>query len=728
MKKSRSHFLLVLLLCAALTLSVMASSAAVWTKVIENGVGLATFSLSVTPEGNESFQESNFLLSTGQTLKNFLHEYTYIVPAGTETVTVSFTSSDPKNGFFVEAEEVSFNDCVDFKNKPETPMTETTVTLNEGEGSTKYILPYLVGNHEGPEDNPTSISNWRITKSRIYQFHFVEASESASIPDTGNLPERVEYKLGDTVATPLEVKVSAPEGSDITYTWYQGATETTTTTVIDGANTATYTPSTENAGVTFYRVEATVKEAEKNPVTLRSATTKFVVKDPNVQFSLQTFMTRDLQLVDGGIYTLKKTLNGQTESYLLYVSGGKLTGTIPDGETIERVWSGSAADELDLKQEGALTVDYDTNTFVIDLTKAQSRESAFLVENMLRTRVYQHLLGRCLYLETSKGIYTIVADSESCTEMHVQYLPEIVELVDADGAALDSFQVQFSANEAPAGSVYQKTLTSSTPAVLRARVVNRGELAGQQIDAYTRYNVWKQTQENWVLVNGRLVGGNFHGRTDVADGTSDAFTLNPGWNVVEVYTNIAPYYLYNNRAMQSSGMRAKALLADSGNIYSFKSVLETSVVYLINYGGNAATSVPQSSQTDTSLQEVQALRFGATYSPIASCPLRKTVDGYELTVPQSFNTNVGGSTSNYEYTHAVLIAATPKVPGATATFSGPDGLVVSESVADGAFLNMEALYGEDKSFTLTVTAANGTATKDYTVHVVYASSVTKPEI
>ena len=607
-------------------------------------------------------------------------------------------------------------------------MTETTVTLNGGEGSTKYILPYLVGNHEGPEDNPTSISSWRITKSRIYQFHFVEASESASIPDTGNLPERVEYKLGDTVATPLEVKVSAPEGSDITYTWYQGATETTTTTVIDGANTATYTPSTENAGVTFYRVEATVKEAEKNPVTLRSATTKFVVKDPNVQFSLQTYMTRDLQMVDGGIYTLKKKLNGQTESYLLYVSGGKLTGTIPDGETIERVWSGSAADELDLKQEGALTVDYDTNTFVIDLTKAQSRESAFLVENMLRTRVYQHLLGRCLYLETSKGIYTIVADSESCNEMHVQYLPEIVELVDADGAALDSFQVQFSANEAPAGSVYQKTLTSSTPAVLRARVVNRGELAGQQIDAYTRYNVWKQTQENWVLVNGRPVGGNFHGRTDVADGTSDAFTLNPGWNVVEVYTNIAPYYLYNNRAMQSSGMRAKALLADSGNIYSFKSVLETSVVYLINYGGNAATSVPQSSQTDTSLQEVQALRFGATYSPIASCPLRKTDDGYELTVPQSFNTNVGGSTSNYEYTHAVLIAATPKVPGATATFSGPDGLVVSESVADGAFLNMEALYGEDKSFTLTVTAANGTATKDYTVHVVYASSVTKPEI
>lgn len=74
------------------------------------------------------------------------------------------------------------------------------------------------------------------------------------------------------------------------------------------------------------------------------------------------------------------------------------------------------------------------------------------------------------------------------------------------------------------------------------------------------------------------------------------------------------------------------------------------------------------------------------------------------------------------------MAATPTVPGATATFSGADGLVVGESVADGAFLNMEALYGKDKSFTITVTAADGKTTKEYPVNVIYASSVTTPQI
>ena len=128
------------------------------------------------------------------------------------------------------------------------------------------------------------------------------------------------------------------------------------------------------------------------------------------------------------------------------------------------------------------------------------------------------------------------------------------------------------------------------------------------------------------------------------------------------------------------------------------------------------------------MQEVQALRLGATNTLIAACQIRKTDSGYELTLPQTFDTDQAESTRNNEYTHAVLMAATPKVPGATATFSGTDGLVVGECVADGAFLNMEALYGKDKSFTITVTAADDKTTTTYPVQVVYASSVTSPTI
>ena len=242
-----------------------------------------------------------------------------------------------------------------------------------------------------------------------------------------------------------------------------------------------------------------------------------MVKKTDVAFSLQTYITRELRPLedcDEGIYTLKQKLNGQVDEYLLYLSMGKLTGTIPDNVTIERIWSGSAADELNLNQEGALTVDYDTNTFVIDLTKAQSRESALLANNITSYRSYQHLLGRCLYLQTDDGkVYTIAMDSESCNESHKNYLPETVELVGADGIALEGFQIQVPAGGTPTGSVYQKTLTSSTSAVLRARVKNRGDLVGQQVTDTTRYNTWKQTQENWVLVNGQPVGGSFHGQT-----------------------------------------------------------------------------------------------------------------------------------------------------------------------------------------------------------------------
>ena len=486
-------------LAATNTNSVMAFAADPATVKTGHEKGLTQFALSPAPLNVESVSPvtSSFKIKSGPSVK-ILYEYTYTVPAGTESVTISFTSSDSQNGFFMEAKNgtVTMKDFMSFQDKPDEPMTQKTVTLVDGKGSTDCILPYLVGDYDGSAENPTKIYNWTLNNSKIYQFHFVEASESISIPQNGDLPERVVVsKPGDSV-DPLKVTVKAPDDSEIHYVWYQGATEETTTTVIEGNDSNTYTPLTENVGVTYYRVVATVTEAGKTPVTLQSRTTKFVVKNPNVTFSLQTYMTRALQPLESSnekIYTLKQKLDGQADEYLLYVSGGLLTGTIPDGMSIQRIWSGSASDELNLTSD-ALTIDSDTNTFTIDVTKAQSKESACLANNIIRYRVYQHLLGRCLYLETSDNkVYTIVMDSESCNSAHKGYLPETVELIGADGSALNDFQVQVPAGEAPTGSVYQKTLTSSTPAVLRARVKNRCDLVGQQVTDTTRYNTWEQT-------------------------------------------------------------------------------------------------------------------------------------------------------------------------------------------------------------------------------------------
>ena len=697
------------------------------------GKGMTEFTLSVAPSNpNAAPSLTKYSLKGGPSV-NFLYQYTYKVPAGTKSVTISFTSADPENGFFVESANgtVSFTDFTSLKAKPEDAITETTVTLTDGKGSTQCILPYLPS-ETGTSGGVTTIYKWSLNSSKGYQFHFEEESATTSL--TKDLPERIAYNK-DAAAEPLQVTVSAPEGSDIQYTWYQGATPETVTTVIAGVNANAYTPSTDTVGVTYYRVEATVTEAGKNPVTLRSTATKFVVKEPDVQFELTTYSDfhSDFNLEKSENYTQLYTLRWDYKSLreLIYVFGGKIAGILPDNVTIEKVWSGSPGESYDLSKDGATKYDYDTNTFVIDLAKAATPEVAYQAGNT--STGYRHFLGRCLYLKTSTGVvYTIVADGGGNDEAYWKYHPEYIELVDRNGMVLPDFQVKSPTTGVRSSSVVSGSLISDTPVVLRAQVCNSDiGFVGHKIEPYTFAANWKESQLNWVLVNGEPVGGAFHGKTDAANGTSPAFTLQPGLNVVEVYTNLKPYFFQNDsRNNNIAGVIGTVFsLNASGERLAFKSITTTSVVYLIDYQGEAAANVPQDDATDTSLQEAQAVRFGPTMSYVTVCPLRQVNGGYELTVPQTFDTDQGESTYFNEFTHAVLMAVKPKVPGATATFSGVDGLVVGESVADSAFLDMEALYGQtDKSFTITVTAADGTTKKDYPVKVVYASSVTKPEI
>ena len=702
-------------------------AAEVATITTGNTTGLTEFALSVVPLNKSDAPTAvTFTTKEGRAMGN-VYEYVYTVPAGTKSVTIFLKSSDPQHAFFNEAEngEVSASEIQRLKSVPKTAITETTVTLENRTGTTKCILPYQ------------KISNKSYTALFVnaYQFRFVEASEDVKIEN--DLTERVQYNQNDS-ANPLEVAVKAPAGSDIQYAWYQGETPETVTKKIEEVNTSSYTPATNMVGVMYYRVEATVTEKEKNPVTLKSATTKVVVKSLSVDFSLENWNIRanhELQKDkdNNQLYILKIPVdNNNADSKKIYTFYGQLSGSIPDGVTIEKVWSGSPADDFDLTKEGALTVDYDTNTFLLDLTKAASSESAYMAEKS--KYAYWHLLGRCLYLKTSdKKMYTIVVDSESLNETYRPYLPSSVNLLNEDGTAMSDFQVQFPTDSETTTSVFAKTLNSETPVVLRAQVCNRDEgVEGFELNARLPYAAWKESQLSWVVVNGEKVGGSFHGKTDAADGLSPAFTLQQGLNVVEVYTNMKPYYFSNQATSTSAGgIHENSTMYDkaSQESYSIKSVGTSCVVYLINYQGEAAESVSQDDQTDTSLQEVQALRFGPSNSIVTACQMKQTEEGYTLTVPESFDTDAPENTLKNEYTHAVLLAAKPKVPGATVSFSGADGLVVGECVADSAFLDIEALYEvKDKSFTMTVTAADGVTKKDYPVKVIFASDVTRPVI
>ena len=120
MKKNRIWFLFVLLLCTALTLGIVAFAADSATVKTGHEKGLTQFTLSPVPQNVESVSPvtSNFKFKEGPS-KSILYEYTYIVPAGTESVTVSFESSD-NQGFFVEKKNgtVSVYDFFEIKSKP----------------------------------------------------------------------------------------------------------------------------------------------------------------------------------------------------------------------------------------------------------------------------------------------------------------------------------------------------------------------------------------------------------------------------------------------------------------------------------------------------------------------------------------------------------------------------------------------------------------------------------
>lgn len=235
MKKTRIRFLFVLLLCIALTLSTVVFAAdSVITINTGHTNGLTQFGLSKEPLDKDIPPVvSKFTLKKGPSV-NILYEYTYTVPSGTDSVEIFFTSSNAENGFFVERENgtVSFADFTNLQTKPEDCITSIVVPLVNGKGSTKCILPYLPGSISG-----STVKSWTLNNGKIYQFHFVEADDSVSITD--DLPERVVYKLNDTVV-PLSITVSAPT-SNIEYTWYQGTTAEMVTTVIEDANTSTYT-------------------------------------------------------------------------------------------------------------------------------------------------------------------------------------------------------------------------------------------------------------------------------------------------------------------------------------------------------------------------------------------------------------------------------------------------------------------------------------------------------
>ena len=648
--------------------------------------GLKAFNLSATPINEPAVSKVSDGFKVNHPAAGIMQwplEYNYLItmPQGTTSVTISLTSTD-ENGFFIEDEPTEAVSLVKigngFSEKPENAVSEITVDLENGKGSSGLIFPYTT------QSNVYSYLN-----NAIYRF--VVTTAEAKIGFNEDLPAETIYTLGDTEATPLHVEVKAPENSSISYAWYKGSLLRDISQLIPEATESSYTPDISAVGATYYQVKATITQESGSSTEIVSQVAKVVVKNPDVVFSLQKYgrlLNLDFTVDEKNplIYHVQaNTSYGSQARVTGFV--GAIKGTIPDGLTIKEVWTGERFEIYNLQRSGALDINYDLNTFEIDFGKALEKE---LATN------HNYTDNGCIYIKTSDDkIYTIIVDSpKQLDDDKRNTMPDCVQIVDGSENVLEDFRIDDLRSVSRESSIVTGTISSSDQSVFRVQVYNRiPEKVG-----YTDHN-------NWILVNGEYVGGVFYGATDKTSGYSPAFTLHPGINIVEVYSNIRPWMINSYRT--GVGLTEHYMFSP--------------VIYVIDYQGTEATIVPQEDVTDTSLADLTFICCDEYGNPSAKSLTvwDENEQAYILAVPSEFDAPIG--TDTY-YSHSVFIKAKPKAPGATITVNGAEGLVVGSIAANCAYLNMEALYGNsDRSFTLTVTAADGTTTKDYPVKVVYSA-------
>lgn len=685
-----------------------------------------------------------------------VHVITFSGAADTLTFTCNFDAIDPSSGqaykFYQAASTTSADGAVslslkstyteatkplvnnevvssEFPSEGEISLTnpQVDVALTDGNGESGYLALYI-GTIKGVDPSSgTPVVTRSYELLGIYKFRF--AAGTQEIAPTPTITKDLSYSghLCEPNGTlePLSVEASAAEGVELSYQWYKGTSRDAVTEAIDGAVEAAYAPPTDAIGTTYYKVVVTgTNGARKESVS--SAVARVVVRERVERaFELTKAFNQKVEKLEDAdtIYYLKWSTANMMDSSPIALGSVLLTGVLPDGVTIDKVWSGSTADQFNLTN--ALTVNDETGEF---------RLFAQTYDTGLDTSAVWHSLGKCYYFQLSTGeTYTLVVDNDY-RALETYRRPKVVELIDETNTETpipEAFLVSNLQSYNTTSSVVRGTLTSVQPVVLRAQVQSGGvDLSTKRVSTdRTAYN-WDKAQSSWVLVNGERLpaSGFFSGITNDADGySSPAFTLKPGLNVVEVYTDSFSFYLDPRVSSATAGLGDR--LVNLQEKESDTPVFDTtSVVYLIDYEGNSAESLP-SEAADASLAAASALRFGKNDTMLETCPLIWNAETQEYTMALSARYKTEAN-STYYYSHAVLLSLRTSAAGASASIvSDASGLVVGKQVGSCVFLNMEALKEqENPGFTIRVVSADKSETRDYPVKIVYASSDTTPTV
>ena len=596
------------------------------------------------------------------------------------------------------------------------------VTLDKGNG--KVFIFLLIGKPSAQKDGTTKYTYH--ANYLPYGFEFVYEAQPAD--PTPTLTKDLTY--GGHLCAPgesltLSVEATIEPGCNLGYQWYSGTNADDVSTKIEDATTASFTPPTSTPGITFYKVVVTGTAEGVNPVSVESTVARVVVRETSAQsFSLETFFDQPVEKLSGSdtVYYLKWSTYAQTNSASPLANGDlRMTGKLPDHVTIKNIWTGSAVDNFDMTSDRTtLTIDDDTGSFNLNITSSYGNNSAVM-----------HCLEKCYYLELSNNeIYTLVVDNDA-RAYETERSPKSVQLYDENGhTVLEDFTVTDLQSIDTDTSVVRKSLTSQTPVVLRAQVQSGGDdLTLGDVPTNSPIS-WDEGQNSWLMVNGERFPKTGYFSADAEDTqllTSPAFSLKPGLNVVEVYTEAFSFNFQAFKGYKSSGITEYNFTRSDGEPSTIPVTIAHPVVYLIDYEGQTAAELPSEASNAELLPPI-ALRMGDYGSKMENCPILfdEATGKYTLRVPTRYKEE---TINVAKYNHCILLSLRPAAAGARTEILGVNGLVVGQ-VRSSVLLDIDALrsLGDNAGFAIRVIAPDGTTQKIHVVNIVYASSTTTPEV
>ena len=413
-------------------------------------------------------------------------------------------------------------------------------------------------------------------------------------------------------------------------------------------------------------------------------------------------------LIEGIKQTEKKDLEaavrlGETVYYVQRSTYGSFVGIIyfslPEETEITQLWNGTG-EIYDLTKKDAVKKNTDGCTYVT-LTKARVASV---------TDAKKHSFGGCFYFRLSGDdtVYTLIVDSKK--------FDTNVKFENSSRVSTGLYRYSGTDGIETLGSAYTMediTDAALTSTFVRGTVTDTGIFcAGVKITSKpsTAANRQPDRCASWVMVNGERLP-ELRASMDGESRYSGPFSLQPGLNVVEVYSRISAVSSF------STGW--------DWFDHSKKTAQTVCAVYLLDYQGGPAEIPEPSGDATLNLPLTTAYQARPKDGSFREYPLIARDGGVlELYSIPSAYLEYSGTGSNSD-AMGVVLRLVPNSPGATVRVEGPENLFAG---SNGFLYGFNPCKAENAAFDIVVTAADGVTERTYPVRIIPASSDVDAEV